>query len=175
MSTGTFLYFAYGSNMFSPRLQAPERCPSARPLGAAVLPGHDLRWHKHSKKDGSGKCDIIVSSAPGASVYGVLYEIAENQRSALDREEGLGKGYDAIEANVIFSGSITSARSYQATITDSTLRPYTWYRALVVAGAKEHGLPADYIGRLEAVHTIDDPDGNRHERNMRLLGVEAVR
>jgi gamma-glutamylcyclotransferase len=170
MSASAFLYFAYGSNMLSARLQALERCPSARTLGVAEFRGHDLHWHKLSRKDGSGKCDVVASALPGTAALGVLYEIAESERPALDREEGLNKGYDAIEAGVLFKGVPTVARSYKATEKDTALRPYTWYRALVVAGAKEHGLPADYIARLEAVPADQDPDQKRHDENMALIG-----
>ncbi|WP_181951802.1 gamma-glutamylcyclotransferase family protein [Sphingobium fluviale] len=46
MSADSFLYFAYGSNMFTPWLCQPTRCPSARAVGIAELRGHELRWHK---------------------------------------------------------------------------------------------------------------------------------
>jgi hypothetical protein len=170
MNAGTFLYFAYGSNMLGARLQAPERCPSAHALGVAESRGHELRWHKRSRKDGSGKCDIVASTDPNASTFGVLYEIADSEKSALDREEGLNHGYDAIEVSVLFGGALRNARSYQATATDAALRPHAWYRALVVAGAKEHGLPPDYIARLEAVPADQDPDKDRHNQNMALIG-----
>lgn len=170
MSAGTFLYFAYGSNMLTARLQAPERCPSASPLGVAELRGHELRWHRRSKKDGSGKCDIAASTAPDAAVFGVLYEIAAREKSALDREEGLNKGYETVDAALLFNGAPLSARSYRATDTDPALRPYTWYRALAIAGAKQHGLPADYIARLESVPADQDPDRERHNTNMALIG-----
>ena len=174
MSTGTFFYFAYGSNMLTARLQVPERCPSARPVGVAELCGHELRWHKRSLKDGSGKCDIVASAAPDASVFGVLYEIAASDKPALDREEGLGKGYDVIEVDVLFKGSLREARSYQATNADPTLRPYTWYHALVLAGAREHSLPDDYIARLATIPAIDDSNCERHDTNMRLIAEVRV-
>src|SRR5262249_4255523 len=34
---------------------------------------------------------------------------------------------------------------------DPTLRPSTRYMALVVAGAREHGLPAEYVEALRAI------------------------
>lgn len=144
MSTDRFVTFAYGSNMSVARLR--ERCPSARAIGIAELPCHELRWHKQSK-DGSGKCDIIAVDAPNASVFGVLYEIMVEEKPALDLAEGLNKGYDA----------------------DSSLRPYTWYRALVIAGAKEHGLPASYIAGLKSVLADQDSNHSRHDRNMVLI------
>lgn len=170
MSANTFLYFAYGSNMLAARLQAPERCPSARARGVAELRGYELRWHKRSTKDHSGKCDIVASDVSGAVTFGVLYEISNDERAALDREEGLNKGYNAIEPNVFFGGSPLPARSYQASITDPTLRPYTWYRDLVIAGAKQHDLPMSYISGLESVAADEDTDRVRHDKNMALIG-----
>ena len=55
------VYFAYGSNMSQRRLQA--RVPSATFLGIGILLGHALAFHKISKKDGSGKCDIVKERA----------------------------------------------------------------------------------------------------------------
>lgn len=166
MSADSFVTFAYGSNMPAARLRA--RCPSARAIGIAELPGHELRWHKVSR-DRSGKCDIVASDSPGASVFGVLYEIASGEKAALDSAEGLGAGYEEIEIEVISGGSPVTAKAYQATNTDSALRPYTWYRALVIAGAKEHGLPASYIAGLESAPADEDTDRARHDSNMALI------
>lgn len=171
MSADTFLNFAYGSNMLSARLQ--ERCPSARPLGVATLPGYELRWHKKSR-DGSGKCDIVKSDRPGASVFGVLFKIACSERTALDSAEGLGAGYDETQVQVVFGDDHLTVNAYVATTTDPTLKPYTWYRAFVVAGAKQHGFPADYIARLEAAPADQDSDQKRHDKNTALIGEMRV-
>ena len=172
MSTDSFLYFAYGSNMFTPWLCQPARCPSARAVGIAELLGHELRWHKHSKKDGSGKCDIPAVS--NAFVLGVLYAIASDEKTPLDRAEGKGFGYDEIEVEILSGTNPVRAVTYQATNTDPALRPYTWYRALVIAGAREHGLPASYIAGLESVPADQDPDSARHDESMALIeGMRA--
>lgn len=167
MSADTFLNFAYGSNMLSKRLQ--ERCPSAQPKGIAELHGYELRWHKKSR-DGSGKCEIVQTDEHGASVFGVLFEIARSDKTALDRAEGLGAGYDEAQVQVLFDTDKYTATAYVATTTDPKLKPYTWYRALVVAGAEEHGLPADYVARLKAAPADHDQDRARHDRMMALIG-----
>jgi gamma-glutamylcyclotransferase len=169
MRADRFITFAYGSNMSTVRLR--ERCPSAMPLGVAQLNGYELRWHKKSK-DGSGKCDIVPS--PEAHVLGVLYEIADAEKEALDKAEGLGHGYKEIEIQVLCDGRQLIAKAYQATEVDYVLTPYSWYRALVLAGAKEHHLPEGYIARLAAVSAQEDPDRERHNKYMYLIGeVEA--
>ncbi|MES2001892.1 MAG: gamma-glutamylcyclotransferase family protein [Pseudomonadota bacterium] len=167
MSGDSFVTFAYGSNMPAARLR--ERCPSTRAIGIAELPGHELRWHKRSR-DGSGKCDIVVVDTPNVSVFGVLYEIAADEKPALDRAEGLNKGYDEVEVEVLCNGRQVTAKTYRATDTDPSRRPFTWYRALVIAGAKEHGLPAAYIAGLESVLADEDADRTRHDKRMALIG-----
>ncbi|MEY9829736.1 gamma-glutamylcyclotransferase [Sinorhizobium fredii] len=169
MSSDPFITFAYGSNMPTARIRA--RCASARFVGVAELSGYQLRWHKKSK-DGSGKCDIVRTDRLGASVFGVLYEIASSEKADLDRAEGLGSGYDETEIEVHRGAERLIVKAYVAS-SDAvvpTLKPYTWYRALAVAGAKEHGLPTDYIAGLESVPANDDPDRARHDRRMRLVG-----
>jgi gamma-glutamylcyclotransferase len=162
----SFTSFAYGSNMLSCRIQ--ERCPSARALGVAELHGHELKWHKRSK-DGSGKCDVVQAKDEKRIVYGVLFEIAESEKRALDKAEGLGNGYEEKQVQVVFEGKPRAATLYAATNTDSAFKPYTWYKAFVVAGAKEHKLPSEYIRQLEAVEAIQDSDSKRHESNTDLL------
>lgn len=171
MSADSFVTFAYGSNMSAARLG--ERCPSARAIGSAELPGHELRWHKRSK-DGSGKCDIVPSDAADACVFGVLYEIAAHEKTELDRAEGLGAGYEEVEIEVLRGNRRVTAKAYKATATDSTLRPYTWYRALVIAGAKEHELPDPYVAGLESVPADEDENRARHDERIALIeGVRA--
>jgi gamma-glutamylcyclotransferase len=163
-----FLYFAYGSNMLAARLR--ERTPSATVLGAAELPGHALRWHK-AGADGSGKCDVVEVDAPDARVYGVLYRIALSEQARLDAAESLGVGYADKHAAVLAGGQTLQARLYVALVTDPALRPFDWYRALVLSGAREHALPDAYVAQLAAVPTRADADVARSRRHWALIGA----
>lgn len=169
MPSAPIITFAYGSNMPKARIRA--RCPSAVAMGVAELRGYELCWHKLSRKDGSGKADIIQSDADGASVFGVLYEISPEEKPALDAAEGLGNGYKEVRIVVVHNGEEATVTAYQATKTDPKLKPFTWYKALAAFGAKEHGLPADYIAQIEAVPAVEDPDRERHDLNMRLIAA----
>ena len=168
MPSAPIITFAYGSNMPTARIRA--RCPSAVAMGVAELRGYELCWHKASK-DGSGKADIVPSGAEGASVFGVLYEVSPEEKPALDAAEGLGNGYKEVRIVVVHNGEEATVTAYQATKTDPNLKPFTWYKALAAFGAKEHGLPADYIAQIEAVHAVEDPDRERHDLNMRLIAA----
>jgi gamma-glutamylcyclotransferase (GGCT)/AIG2-like uncharacterized protein YtfP len=158
------LNFAYGSNMFSPRLR--QRVPGARLVGTAILRAHALRWHKVAK-DGSGKCDIVPAE-PGSIVHGVLYEIPAHEKQHLDRAEGLGFGYAEKQVLVECRTAMLTATAYVATHVDDSLLPFTWYRALVIAGAIEHGLPIAYVNGLRAIDARLDPDEHRHAQHMAL-------
>ena len=165
--TDSFLDFAYGSNMLTRRLR--ERTPSARVIGTATLAGHDLRWHKVSK-DGSAKCDIVT--AAGGCVHGVVYEIDAAEKAALDHAEGIGLGYRELIVEVDAAPGPLRAWTYRATNIDHLALPYTWYKALVVAGAREHGLPQAYVDALAAVATKPDPRPERAAQN--LLVAQAA-
>ena len=160
--------FAYGSNLLTPRLR--ERTPSARTVTLARLEGHELRFHKRGSRDRSGKADAYRTGRARTWVRGVVWEISAAELPALDRAEGRGAGYERVEVAVQADGGAVEAFVYlaQTEAIDDRLRPFTWYRDLVVAGAREHGFPADYVEAIERVDTRPDPDRER-ARRMRAL------
>jgi len=164
---GTFLYFAYGSNMFTRRLTA--RTPSAMATGKAFVEGHRLTFDKVST-DGSGKCDIEATGTPADRVWGVLFRIASTEAAALDEAEGLGHGYRKGEVQAVTpAGTITAAIAYFATAKDAGRLPYHWYKAFVVSGAAEHALPENYVASLGDVPSQQDLDAARRAKNEALL------
>jgi hypothetical protein len=159
-------YFGYGSNMLTRRLRA--RVPSAVPVDTARLPDHRLRFHKRSR-DGSGKCNIVP--ADDSEVHGVLFEVNREELGALDDAEQRGRGYERRDLQVRGPSSVVDAFAYvaQPAYVDDALLPYDWYRALVLAGAREHGLPPAYRTQLRAVRSYPDPDQDRRRRHQALL------
>lgn len=165
------LYFAYGSNMLVARLRHPDRAPRALPLGQALLRGHRLAFHKRGR-DGSGKADAAPCGDPAMQVHGVLYWISATCRLALDRIEGVGRGYRVARVELEApSGERHEALTYiaEASYIQPELRPYIWYRDLVLAGALEHGLPPDYVRRIGDVEGVPDPIPERAARERRAL------
>lgn len=150
--------------MLSARIR--QRVPGARLVGIARLHRHALRWHKVAK-DGSGKCNIVAAE-PGSVVHGVLYEIPAHEKKNLDRAEGLGIGYAEKDVLVECETGLLKATAYVATHIDESTLPYTWYRALVIAGAMEHGLPISYVNGLRAIEAKLDADAHRHALHMAL-------
>ncbi len=169
-----FIYFAYGSNMLTQRLQA--RCASAKPLGVAAVLNHAIIFSKRSK-DGSGKA--MIHPAPGESAHGVLFEILVRERGDLDEAEGLGIGYwrsDRFEVACGHTGSAIQVSTYIAlpAVVDPTLQPYDWYHALVCAGARQHALPAAYVQRLTGTPFIVDRTLDRSSRLEALRILDAA-
>ncbi|HYC56736.1 MAG TPA: gamma-glutamylcyclotransferase family protein [Candidatus Binatia bacterium] len=165
------LVFAYGSNLCIERLAA--RTPSARVVATGALRGHRLCWHKRSR-DGSGKCNALATGSQKDVVWGAVYELDPDDKAALDRFEGLGIDY--FTKSVVIEGS--SGQSWSAIVyvanpelLDEEARPYQWYKSLVTGGARHHGLPDDYCAMLEAIEAAQDPDVQRHHREMAVLAA----
>ena len=158
------LYFAYGSNLCLRRMRG--RASSVRRIAAATLPDYALRWSKIGV-DGSGKCTIAISPRDAVGVHGVLYRLSAEEKAELDVVEGLGTGYDEISVTVRTPAGPREATTYVAATThvDDSLRPYSWYRDLVVAGAVESGFPDDYVRRIATAEAQQDPDAHRETRN----------
>ena len=159
------LYFGYGSNM--PRARIEARLGHVERLGAASLSGWRLAFHKWSA-DGSGKCDAVFTGNPADRLWGVLDRLTSEQMAKLDDIE---TGYDRTMVEASFEGGTGRATVYvaQESRIDSRLRPYHWYKELVLAGARELNLPSDYIASIEAVTSCPDPCRARTDRNRALL------
>ena len=143
--------FCYGSNMNTERIT--ERCSSSRFISRAKVNGYKLLFNKRSK-DKSGKANLIYTGDK-SSVWGVIFDIPEDQKPILDKAEGLGKGYDEYKLIVINDlEQEIECVCYIATdekYLDNNLKPYDWYKEYCLIGAKQHNLPEDYILTIESV------------------------
>ncbi|MDN3562093.1 gamma-glutamylcyclotransferase [Vreelandella neptunia] len=90
----------------------------------------------------------------------------------MDRYEGLNAAYDETWLTVtdLAGDGQFEVQAYVGKITSMGMRPYTWYKHHVFAGAREHGLPAAYVRALERIEARIDPDTERHAREMVLHG-----
>jgi hypothetical protein len=144
--------------------------PSCEPLGIATLPGYALRFHKRSR-DKSGKCNAFASGN-NKKVIGVLFSFDPAERAKLDEAEGVGAGYERAMVTVIDeSGRRRKVLTYLATpdYIDDNFKPYGWYKNFVVSGAREHGLPSEYIAEyIQSVEALDDPNKTR-DKNQRAI------
>ena len=147
------LYFAYGSNMDEQRVKSANRCPNARFLFKAVLPGYRLVFTRHTEAGTSG-ADVVLD--PAGRVWGIVYDIIESDRRQLDDREGVvGRAYRPREVLVHPHGD-NDQRVMVLTYTISDPRgmdqpPSREYLGYLLRGARHWGLPADYIAQLERI------------------------
>ena len=142
------LYFAYGSNM--ERVQLKRRCPKAKFVSAAALPDHELVFSGNSRMWGGAIADIRTAAAK--NVEGVLWEITESERKALDEYEGYPDLYLRKEVQVRTStGKVVTAFAYVMANPGREAAPSKPYKRLLISGAEEHGLSEQYIAFLESI------------------------
>ena len=161
-------YLAYGSNLHPVRLL--ERVPSAHLIGITEISGFELAFHKKSK-DGSGKCNLFQSEKANRSVFGAVYQIDATEKPALDRAERNGFGYLDAQVSVSSDGNTHTCFAYfaQQSHIVGHLKPYHWYKEMVLAGAEFLRFPQGYIETLRAIESVQDPDSERHLKNQALL------
>jgi len=154
-ATAPVLYFAYGSNMQTATLSG-RRGIAFRRSRPARAEGWRLVLDKPPMVSiGEGFASIVPD--PAAMVIGVVYEITATDLEHVDLTEGvLIENYRRVEIPVtpldapdlvLHVQTLTSDRR------DPSLRPSDRYMGLIVAGAEEHGLPADWIAYLRAIPT----------------------
>jgi gamma-glutamylcyclotransferase len=139
------LYFAYGSNMSS--RQITPWCPAAIALGPAELPGHRLAFLRRSIRWQGGAADVVP--AQGESVWGVLWELPLGL-GELDAKEAAGNAYRRRSAEVLLDGEPRQAAVYEVISKEpEELSPPREYIDAMLTGAREHGLPKNWLLRIE--------------------------
>lgn len=101
-----------------------------------------------------------------------VFEISLDDKITLDQIEGVGVGYSEISFCIPGFGQCVSYAATESHIDDS-LKPYDWYKELVLCGARFHGFPEDYLNEIGSVPVIEDPDPVRRLRQWKM--VELVK
>ena len=155
------LYFAYGSNMNWDQMR--DRCPSTRFDSIARAEGYRLAFTRFSKKRQCGVADIVASA--GSDVWGVVFEISDDEVNVLDKSEGYSRdrdreknAYERRQLDVFRQGSNAPAITVWTYVVVNKLKsppkPSAEYKATILAGARHWKLPADYIEVLEQIETL---------------------
>ena len=153
-------YFAYGSNLHPLRLM--ERVPSANLIGAAKLSKHVLAFHKKGRDD-SGKCNLLKTGSEADLVHGAIYELDQEHKSLLDEFESRGCGYMDERINLFYEGKEYDCFTYYAQQLHivENIKPYHWYKTLVLLGTRYLQLPHEYVNSIEQVESIEDANEER--------------
>lgn len=156
------LYFAYGSNLEPQQMR--QRCPGHTVVGLAELRDHKLGYPLTSHDWGGGV--VSLSVAHGDSVWGVIYELTEADLAALDRyEHFVAPGdqhnlYDreTVSVQLVRADDGSFARRLRAWTylarSANPSPPSRRYLDTILAGARHHKLPDDYVARLAATPVV---------------------
>jgi gamma-glutamylcyclotransferase (GGCT)/AIG2-like uncharacterized protein YtfP len=140
-------YFAYGSNMNW--LQMQRRCPSSRFACTARLPDYGFAIARHSRLRNCGTANIFAN--PGSAVWGVVYEVGEQEMAAMDTfEDGYNRERLLVHGENGNSSPI-EAVVYIAPREISVPLPSAEYKRLLLEGARFWKLPAEYCLMLELI------------------------
>jgi cation transport regulator ChaC len=148
-------YFAYGSNMCA-AIFVDRR--GMRPASAAWgwLDGYRLCFALPVGAGERGVANLV--SDPAARTCGVLYRITPEEGERLDRSEGVPGGlYRRVAVTVAAStGEAIAAFTYRSEFSSVGRKPSPRYMGLLLAGAGEHGLPAEYVEFLRGIELARD-------------------
>jgi gamma-glutamylcyclotransferase len=137
------LYFAYASNMN--QAQMKRWCPGSRFVKTVRLEGHRFVYDGFSVPWDGAVGNIVTAATE--HVWGAIFDITERDRLTLDAFEGYPRSYERKEAEVRdVDGKIYRAMTYFRT-GRALGKPHPDYEKVVLDGAKECGLPEDYVDK----------------------------
>lgn len=157
MSTGpeTLWYFAYGSNMARTIFrEARQMQPLATHSG--WLDGFRLCF---TIPVGSGERGVAnVLADPGARTHGVVYQLHPADFERLDGSEGVSFGlYQRVAVTIRTpEHGALDAWTYQSSVIVEGRKPSPRYLQLLLDGARENNLPAEYVQYLHALELAVD-------------------
>jgi cation transport regulator ChaC len=148
-------YFAYGSNLHD-TIFRERRAMQARATHPGWLDGFELRFNLPI---GPGERAVAnIEPLTGARVWGALYLLTAADCERLDRSEGVHFGaYRRIDVAVCLEdGTRHTAFTYCSTRTRTDRKPSARYLGLMVEGARQRGLPDEYVRWLERFELAHD-------------------
>lgn len=159
-------YLAYGSNLHPVRIG--ERIPSAQLIGTTSVPGFRLTFSKRGA-DQSGKGHIHDTDNKQSQIFAAIYKIGEEHKQTLDAIEG--PGYASQSVAVRWKNRFINCFAYvgENSHLDESLKPFHWYKSLVILGAQFNQLPNDYIRTIQQVESVEDSDPERRRHNDTLI------
>jgi len=156
----TAWYFGYGSNM-DPRTFLGRR--SMKPFETAVarLEGWSLRF---DLPIGSGERAVAnVRRCGDEQVWGIAYLLSHRDAAHLDRTEGVPRAYRRVPVGLeLASGHTVDGYTLASERGLPGRKPSRRYMGLLLAGARHHGLPPEYVAFLRGFElAVDERDGQR--------------
>lgn len=151
---GKVYYFAYAGNMNLSQIKMS--CASPKKVAVAKIDDHKLEFYDYAKMwDGAQE---TLTPEPGSEVWGVIYELNMPDTDKLDlwhnvKFDGSGFYFHSPAKATAADGTQYDVLFYKKNQLVKAAPPSRQYVEYIVKGARESGLPEDYIARLEAVET----------------------
>jgi hypothetical protein len=153
-------YFAYGSNLHG-RIFLDRRQMHPLDVRSGWIEGYRLCFNIPIGPGERGVANI--EPEPGARTYGAAYLLTLGECNRLDGTEGVHGGiYRRIDVSVLTpSGDTIAAFAYQSSVTTNGRKPSPRYMGLILEGARQHGLPAEYVAFLQTFElAVDERDSD---------------
>jgi gamma-glutamylcyclotransferase (GGCT)/AIG2-like uncharacterized protein YtfP len=148
-------YFAYGSNLCRATFVERRRM-SPLETRRGRLDGYRLCFDLPVGPGERGVANLAAD--PDGATWGACYLLDPAACDHLDRTEGVHAGYyRRLDVTVVTDdGSHLRAFAYQGAKTVPGRKPSPRYLGLLLDGAREHGLPAEWIRYLETLELAVD-------------------
>jgi len=152
------IYFAYGADLNPGRMV--ERAPGYRTIGVARLDGYWLGFPRSSALERTALPAIVPD--PGGAVWGALYEVPKEDVPILHHLHGFDpdgpagrNDHDFLPVEVTRPGQADSVRAvtYVPLPDGTSSLPSAAYMAMLIEGARYHGLPRTYLAALQSIRT----------------------
>ncbi|GJQ84399.1 hypothetical protein Trydic_g3874 [Trypoxylus dichotomus] len=153
------MYFAYGSNLLAKRLRLNN--PSATRNGIGKLEDYEIDFASFSNRWRGAVATITAKQ--GKHVWGAIWELDIEHLKTLDEQEGVPKGiYFGMDVDIIVDNENKQrCRVYKLTQEAEVIqniedlpenrRPSPAYLKIILLGAGESNLPADYVEFLKKI------------------------
>ncbi|CAH0727468.1 unnamed protein product, partial [Brenthis ino] len=155
----TFLYFAYGSNLFKKRIRINN--PTAEFIGIGRLDCHQLDFIKYSDHWRGASATILPCE--NAHIWGAVWRLNIKDMPSLDWQEGVDTNWYFPKTVDIITpeGTTVQCRTYQQVVNPplrepneelpQERRPSSTYLDCIINGALECNLPEEYIKELQKI------------------------
>jgi gamma-glutamylcyclotransferase (GGCT)/AIG2-like uncharacterized protein YtfP len=124
--------------------------PTARSGATGRISGQRVVFERHGPGVETGGCNL--SEAKGQTVYGVLYDLTDDEFAKLDAISGVDRGlYERFAVQVTTNNGVVAAETYIIPNPGGPFQPTAAYVRPILAGARALGLPQNYVATLNAL------------------------
>jgi gamma-glutamylcyclotransferase (GGCT)/AIG2-like uncharacterized protein YtfP len=142
------MYFAYGSNLDEPQMLL--RCPGAQVISPGCLNNYRLDFTWFSPGWSCGVADIVETK--GREVWGLVYEVTQQDLDALDWYEAVPDAYIRFQTTIdTINGRQKDVWVYSACDKGSFTPPSSRYLRIMKYAAEKYKFPPHYKDALNAI------------------------